>query len=89
VDICLNSVKMLCLLSVGRDRSVGIAISCGLDGLGFEFRYGRDYLNPSRPALGPTQPPVKWVPGLFPGGKAAGFVAVTTNTHIAPRLKEE
>jgi hypothetical protein len=45
----------------GRDSSVGIATGYLLDGPGIESRWGRDFSHTSRPALGPTQPPVQWV----------------------------
>jgi len=48
----------------GPDSSVGIATGYGLDGPEIESRWGRDFLRLSRPTLGPTQPPVQWVPGL-------------------------
>jgi len=38
----------------------------------FRSRCGRDIMLHSRLALGPTQPPQRWVPGLFPGGKRPG-----------------
>ena len=38
---------------VGRDSSVGIAATYGLDGQGIESRWVRDFPHPSRPALGP------------------------------------
>ena len=36
------------------------------DGLGIKFGWGRDSPQLSRPARGPFQFPVKWVPGMLP-----------------------
>jgi len=47
----------------GPGTSVGIATDYGLDGLESNPG-GQEIFRPCRPVLGPTQPPVKWAPGL-------------------------
>ena len=47
----------------GPGSSVGIATDYGLDGPGSNPG-GDEIFRPSRLAPGPTQPPVKWVPGI-------------------------
>jgi len=48
---------------MGRDILVGIATRYELDGPRIESRWGWDFPHPSRPDLGPTQPPIQCVLG--------------------------
>ena len=64
--------------------SVGIANRYGLDGPGIEFWEGRDFPLPSRPALGPTQNPIQWVPAHSLGVKRPGH----SLNHLPPSSAE-
>ena len=77
--------KTVLTINVGRDSAVGIATGYRLDGPVIESR--RDLPHPFRPVLGPTQPPVQWISGLFPGVKRPRR-GVDQPPHLAPRLKK-
>ena len=85
----IGSIAFLChIFTLTRHTPVGIATRYGLQGPVIESRWGRDFPHLSKPALGPTQPPIQWAPGLYRGLSGRG-VALTTHPHLAPRLKEE
>ena len=61
----------------GPSSSAGIATGYELDGQGSNPGGGRDFPHLSSPVLGPTQPPVQPVPGVFPGVKSGRGVTLT------------
>ena len=64
--ILLQQNATYLLQTCGPGSSVGIATDYGLDGPGSNPG-GDEIFRPSKPALGPTQLPVQWVPGLSRG----------------------
>jgi hypothetical protein len=73
-----------------RGSSVSIVTDYGLNERDSISDRGRGFflVSASRPALGPTQPPVQWVPGvLSPGIKRGRGVMLTTHPHLVPRLR--
>jgi hypothetical protein len=67
ITTCQFMFTVSSVQATDRGSSVGKATGYGLNGSGIESRWGRDFSNTSRPALGPTQPPVQWLPGLCRG----------------------
>jgi len=43
------------------------------DGLQTEYQWGQDFLHPSRLPLGPSQPPIQWVPGHSQGRNSCSW----------------
>jgi len=73
-----------CCCCCGPDSPVGIATDYELDFPGLNPG-GDEIFRLSRSALGPTQPPVKWVPGLSPGVKCGRGMLLTSHPLLVPR----
>ena len=79
----LREIRTVLLYCVCRDSSVGIATGYGLDGPGIKSRCGWVFPHLSRPALGPTQPPVNGY-RVFLGVKSGQDVTLTPHPFLVP-----
>ena len=69
-----------------RDSLVGTATRYGLEGSGFEPRWGLGFSRPSRMVPSPTQPPVQGQQVTFPGLKRPGC---GVDRPISPRAENK
>jgi hypothetical protein len=81
----INTFNLYTTAERSRDSVVGIATRYGLDGLGIESPWGRDFLHLSDRPWGP---PSLLYSGKDRGVKRPGY-GVDHPPHLAPRLKKE
>jgi hypothetical protein len=78
IFIIIIIIIIIIILSRGGADGIAIAAGDGLDGQGSIPGKGKIFIfsTASKSALGPTQPPLQWVPGaIFPGVKRPGLQA--------------
>ena len=88
--LSLDFVFLIVVFSKGGGPGsvVGVTTGYGLNGSRIESRWVRDFPHLSRPALGPTQPPVQWVPGLSRSKERSGCDADLSPPSSAVVMKE-